>query len=131
MSGKQTIISFPIRKKSNFYGRKEEVKEDFTNATAKDTPSRYVPTIKKIVTLTSSESESDSDIENTKERHKITRERRIENTGHTPRRRKCDDLNGKFIQEILFLILFNLLKLTPKAVFLLRDTNSIFLTFKE
>ncbi|KYM93090.1 Cell division control protein 6 like protein [Atta colombica] len=93
MSGKQTIISFPIRKKFNFYGRKEEVKEDFTNATAKDTPSRYVPTIKKIVTLTSSESESDSDIENTKKKHKITRERRIENTGHTPRRRKCDDLN--------------------------------------
>ncbi|KYN34022.1 Cell division control protein 6 like protein [Trachymyrmex septentrionalis] len=93
MSGKQTTISFPIRKKSNFYGRKEEIKEDFTNATAKDTPSRYIPTVKKIVTLTSSESESDSDIENTKERHKITRETRIENTGHTPRRRKCDDLN--------------------------------------
>ncbi|KAG5344014.1 CDC6 protein, partial [Acromyrmex charruanus] len=93
MSGKQTTISFPIRKKSNFYSRKEEVKEDFTNATAKDTPSRYVPTVKKIVTLTSSESESDSDIENTKERHKVPRERRIENAGHTPRRRKCDDLN--------------------------------------
>ncbi|XP_011695267.1 PREDICTED: cell division control protein 6 homolog isoform X1 [Wasmannia auropunctata] len=91
MSGVQTTISFPVRKKCNFYGHKEEVKEDFTNATAKDTPSRYVPTVKKIVTLTSSESESDSDIENTKERCRITRERRTENAGHTPRRRKCDE----------------------------------------
>jgi len=107
MSGTQTTISFPVRKKCNFYGRKEEVKEDFTNATARDTSSRYVPIVKKIVTLTSSESESDSDIENATEKDKITRDRRTENAGNTPRRRKCDDeLDGKFAQDTLFLTLF-------------------------
>lgn len=94
MSGTQTIIAFPVRKKCGFYGRKEEAKEDFTNATAVHTPSRYVPTVKKVVTLTSSESESDSDIENTTEKHMVTRDRRIENAGNTPRRRKCDKLDG-------------------------------------
>ncbi|XP_025993398.1 cell division control protein 6 homolog isoform X2 [Solenopsis invicta] len=93
MSGMQTTISFPVRKKCNFYSRKEEVKEDFTNATAKQTPSRYVPTVKKIVTLTSSESESDSDIENTIERRKATKEKVTENACRTPRRRKCDELD--------------------------------------
>jgi len=96
MSGTQTTIPFTVRKKCSFYGRKEEAKEDFTNATARDTLSRYVPTVKKIVTLTSSESESDSDIENTTEKDKITRDRRIENASNTPRRRKCDELDGKF-----------------------------------
>lgn len=95
MSGKQTTIPFPVRKKLSFYGRKEEVKEDFTNATARDTSSRYVSAVKKIVTLTSSESESDSDIENVTERRKIMRERRAKNAGGTPRRRKCDESEGK------------------------------------
>ncbi|XP_011866865.1 PREDICTED: cell division control protein 6 homolog [Vollenhovia emeryi] len=90
MSGTQTTIPFPVRKKCSFYGRKEEAKEDFTNATVKDTPSRYVPAVKKIVTLTSSESESDSDIENTTEKLKPVRDRRTENAGCTPRRRKCE-----------------------------------------
>ncbi|XP_014471614.1 PREDICTED: cell division control protein 6 homolog [Dinoponera quadriceps] len=64
----QSTISFPIRKKWNFYGHKKDVvKEDFSEATAKGTPTRYTPTVKKIVTLISSESESDSDIENTVE----------------------------------------------------------------
>lgn len=99
MSGTQTTILFPVRKKCNFYGRKKEVKEDFTNATARDTPSKYVPTVKKIVTLTSSESESDSDIENTTEKCKGMRDRRTENAGNTPRRRKCDKSNGKFMRK--------------------------------
>ncbi|KAL6252152.1 hypothetical protein P5V15_000016 [Pogonomyrmex californicus] len=90
MSAAQLTIPFPVRKKCNFYGRKEEVKEDFTNATARRTPgtSRYVPVVKKIVTLTSSESESDSDIENTT---KVINERKIESAGSTPRRRKCNE----------------------------------------
>ncbi|XP_036143018.1 cell division control protein 6 homolog isoform X2 [Monomorium pharaonis] len=91
MSGTQTTISFSVRKKCNFYGRKEEAKEDFANATAKQTPSRYIPAVKKIVTLTSSESESDSDIENTTEKSKVTKEKRLENAGCTPRRRKRDE----------------------------------------
>lgn len=99
MSGTQTTISFPIRKKCSFYGRKEDIaKEDFTNATARYTPSKYTPTVKKIVTLTSSESESDSDIENTTEKHNgIIGDRRADSADSTPRsrRRKCNELYGK------------------------------------
>jgi len=105
MSGTQTTILFPVRKKNNFYGKKE-VKEDFTNATVRNTSSKYVPTVKKIVTLTSSESESDSDIENTTEKCKVTRDRRTENAGNTPRRRKCDKPNGKCVRK--YIILFYL-----------------------
>lgn len=103
MSGTQTTIPFPVRKKCSFYGRKEEVKEDFTDATARHTSSRYVPAVRKIVTLTSSESESDSDIENTMERCKVTRESRIENAGNTPRRRKCDESEGESAKDISFI----------------------------
>lgn len=99
MSGTQTTISFPIRKKCSFYGRKEDIaKEDFTNATARYTPSKYTPTVKKIVILTSSESESDSDIENTTEKHNgIIGDRRADSADSTPRsrRRKCNELYGK------------------------------------
>ncbi|EFN69054.1 Cell division control protein 6-like protein [Camponotus floridanus] len=96
MSTTQTSISFPIRKKCSFYGRKDDVaKEDFTNATARYTPCKYTPTVKKIVTLTSSESESESesDIENsrTEEQHRIIDDRRPSSLDNTPRsrRRKC------------------------------------------
>ncbi|GAB1868508.1 Cell division control protein [Camponotus japonicus] len=94
MSTTQTSISFPIRKKCNFYGRKDDVaKEDFTNATARYTPCKYTPTVKKIVTLTSSESESESDIENsrTEEQKRIIDDRRTSSLDNTPRsrRRKC------------------------------------------
>ncbi|XP_024879785.1 cell division control protein 6 homolog [Temnothorax curvispinosus] len=95
MSGTQTTISFPVRKKCGFYGRKEEVKEDFTNATARDTPSRYIPAVKKIVTLTSSESESDSDIENTTKKPEVYRDRRTEDAGNTPRRRNCHEYDRR------------------------------------
>lgn len=104
MSGTQTTIPFPVRKKCNFYGRKDEAKEDFTNATVKHTPSRYVPAVKKIVTLTSSESESDSDIENTTEERRVTRDRRIDNAGNTPRRRKCDESHGNIISQNLYFV---------------------------
>ncbi|XP_012278877.1 cell division control protein 6 homolog [Orussus abietinus] len=62
----QTTIPFSIRKKCSFYGVKENTpKQDFTNATLKGVPSvRYTPTVKKLMTLSSSESETDSDIEN-------------------------------------------------------------------
>lgn len=40
------------------------MKEDFTNATARDTSYKYTPTVKKIITLSSSESDSDSNVEN-------------------------------------------------------------------
>lgn len=103
MSTTQTSISFPIRKKCNFYGRKEDVaKEDFTNATARYTPSKYTPTVRKIVTLTSSESESESesDIENsrTEEQKRIIDNRRTSSADSTPssRRRKCSsEIDGK------------------------------------
>ncbi|XP_072763322.1 cell division control protein 6 homolog isoform X2 [Anoplolepis gracilipes] len=101
MSGTQTTISFPIRKRCNFYGRKEDVvKEDFTNATARYTPSKYTPTVKKIVTLTSSESESDSDIENTTEK-RIIHVRRTDSANSTPRsrRRKCNELDDQHISS--------------------------------
>ncbi|XP_026827321.1 cell division control protein 6 homolog [Ooceraea biroi] len=90
MSSVQSKISFPIRKKCNFYGRKEDVvKEDFSNATARETQSRYVPTVKKIVTLSSSESDSDSDIENAKEKSKkIIPEKKTNSAISTPRRHK-------------------------------------------
>lgn len=101
MTSVQTTIPFVVRKKCNFYGRKEDaVKEDFSDATARDTPSKYVPTVRKIVTLTSSsESESDSDIENStqKDARKIV-ERKTEGaspTVGTPRRRKYSESDGK------------------------------------
>lgn len=98
MSGIQSTISFPIRKKCNFYGRKEDVaREDFSNATAKHISSTYIPTVRKIVTLTSSESESDSDIENTKVgKHKrVNVENRTNSTVSTPRRSQCSESDGK------------------------------------
>lgn len=67
MTSIQTTISFNVRKKCSFYGNKHTViKEDFTNATIRDSSYKYTPTVKKVITLSSSESEtdSDSDIEN-------------------------------------------------------------------
>lgn len=70
MASLQTTISFNVRKKSSkttsFYGAKDgPVKQDFTNAALREVnETRYTPTVKKIVTLTSSESESDSNAEN-------------------------------------------------------------------
>lgn len=92
----QTTISFPIRKKCNFYGHKKDVvKEDFSEATAKSTPTRYTRTVKKIVTLISSESESESDIENTSEAiARGTAESKTNNVAQTPARRKRDASNG-------------------------------------
>lgn len=94
----QTIISFPIRKKCNFYGHKKDVvKEDFSEATAKGTPSRYTPTVKKIITLVSSESESESDVENTiKGIAEEVSESKANNVAQTPTRRKRDSPNGNF-----------------------------------
>lgn len=62
----QTTIPFAERKRCSFYGTKRNIekKEDFTNATIRDSSSKYTPTVKKIVTLSSSESDSDSDVEN-------------------------------------------------------------------
>ncbi|KAK1116848.1 hypothetical protein K0M31_018010 [Melipona bicolor] len=67
MTSVQTTIPFNVRKKCSFYGSKNNVtKEDFSNATARDSSYKYTPTVKKIITLSSSESDSDSDIENAK-----------------------------------------------------------------
>ncbi|CAL1678486.1 unnamed protein product [Lasius platythorax] len=90
----QTTIPFLVRKRCSFYGRKEDVaKEDFANATARHTPSKYTPTVKKVVTLTSSESESDSDIENTtEERRRMNDDRRTDSSPRS-RHRKCNDLD--------------------------------------
>ncbi|XP_053983074.1 cell division control protein 6 homolog [Hylaeus volcanicus] len=65
MTSIQTKIPFNIRKKSSFYGIKNNVtKEDFTDATARQSSYTYTPRVKKIITLSSSESDSDSDVEN-------------------------------------------------------------------
>ena len=65
MTSIQTTIPFNIRKKCSFYGTKNDVpKQDFTNATARDSSYKYTPTVKKVITLSSSESDSDSDVEN-------------------------------------------------------------------
>ncbi|XP_031838552.1 cell division cycle 6 [Nomia melanderi] len=65
MTNVQTTIPFNIRKKCSFYGVKNNiVKEDFTNATARETSYKYTPTVKKLITFSSSESDSDSDVEN-------------------------------------------------------------------
>lgn len=67
MTSIQTTIPFNVRKKCSFYGTKNNVtKEDFSNAIARDSSYKYTPTVKKIITLSSSESDSDSDIENAK-----------------------------------------------------------------
>ncbi|KAK9308759.1 hypothetical protein QLX08_001367 [Tetragonisca angustula] len=67
MTSIQATIPFNVRKKCSFYGSKNNVtKEDFSNATARDSSYKYTPTVKKIITLSSSESDSDSDIENAK-----------------------------------------------------------------
>lgn len=88
----QTTIPFVIRKKCNFYGLKEDiVKEDFSEATARFTSSKYTPVVKKIVTLSSSESDSDSDIENVMEK----REKQIDKIIKTSRNvRKHDESDG-------------------------------------
>lgn len=96
----QTTIPFVVRKNWNFYGRKEVAKEDFSEATARDTPSKYVPTVKKIVTLSSSESDTDSDVENAKKETGRIDERRIDNAIRTPKRRGCDESDGRFSRSI-------------------------------
>ncbi|XP_076670842.1 cell division cycle 6 [Andrena cerasifolii] len=68
MTSIQTTIPFNIRKKCSFYGTKNDVpKQDFSNATVRDSSYKYTPTVRKIITLSSSESDSDSDVENTLE----------------------------------------------------------------
>lgn len=72
MSAVQRTIPFNVRKvnsRSSFYRKNESpvVKKDFSNATVrtKSSESNRTPTVKKVVVLTSSESESsDSDLEN-------------------------------------------------------------------
>nr|XP_012149856.1 PREDICTED: cell division control protein 6 homolog isoform X2 [Megachile rotundata] len=65
MSGIQTTIPFTVRKKCSFYGSKNNVtKQDFTDATVRESSYKYTPTVKKVITLSSSESDSDSDVEN-------------------------------------------------------------------
>ncbi|XP_043259986.1 cell division control protein 6 homolog [Colletes gigas] len=67
MTNIQTKIPFNIRKKCSFYGTKNNIsKQDFTDATARDSSNKYIPRVKKVITFSSSESESDSgsDVEN-------------------------------------------------------------------
>ncbi|XP_076630215.1 cell division cycle 6 isoform X1 [Colletes latitarsis] len=67
MTDIQTKIPFNIRKKCSFYGTKNNIsKQDFTDATARDSSNKYTPRVKKVITFSSSESESDSgsDVEN-------------------------------------------------------------------
>ncbi|XP_063980158.1 cell division control protein 6 homolog [Diachasmimorpha longicaudata] len=65
MASVQGKLPFQIRKKI-FYNTKDKPQEDFTNATLRSTPTtRYIPTVKKLMTISSSESsDSESDTEN-------------------------------------------------------------------
>ncbi|CAG5101744.1 Similar to CDC6: Cell division control protein 6 homolog (Homo sapiens) [Cotesia congregata] len=71
----QATINFPSVKKLTFYGGKNEEKQDFTNATVRNTPSsvRYVSKVKKIMTISSSESDGDSDCSDSENSKKRTR----------------------------------------------------------
>jgi len=94
----QGTISFPIRKKCNFYNRKENIiKEDFTYATARETQWKYVPVVRKIVTLTSSESESESDIENVTEKCKKKIHEKKTNSMSTSKQYGFSESDGKYL----------------------------------
>lgn len=85
MTSTQTTIQFAVKKKISFYAKKESVpKQDFTNATLRHTPTsaRNTASVKKIMTVSSSESECDSDTENFVVKPKI----KINNSPRTPRR---------------------------------------------
>jgi cell division control protein 6 len=82
----QTSIPFKIRKK-NFYSNKDNTSNlDFNNISLKSTSTRYTPTIKKMVDI-SSESESDSNEENMNKNNNIIK---------TPKRtQRKTNKNGK------------------------------------
>lgn len=69
----QTKISFPIRK--SFYGRKDSndfAKQDFTNATLRDTPTSKYREVPKVMVLSeNSDSEDDSDKDSDTENSQI------------------------------------------------------------
>ncbi|XP_046412210.1 cell division control protein 6 homolog [Neodiprion fabricii] len=99
MSTIQATIPFNIRKKSSkttsFYGIKEKaVTEDFSNAALRQIPElKYTPRVKKIVTLTSSDSDSDADVENsaiTKRSVKYSRKRNTTDKVSTPKKNNTD-----------------------------------------
>ena len=93
MSGTQMTLLFSVKKKSTFYGNKEDTpKQDFTNATLRSTPTtRYTPTVRKIVTVSSSSESSDSDsaAENTtKTKNSKNQCNKKRNVTETPRRNR-------------------------------------------
>lgn len=100
MSNMQNTIQFPIRKKCNFYGKDDVVKENFSDARARCTLLKYTPVVKKIVTLSSSESDSDSDIENILEKQECVIDvGKIDSKVNSPRRRKCGKSDGKYFRK--------------------------------
>ncbi|OAD54007.1 Cell division control protein 6 like protein [Eufriesea mexicana] len=68
------------------------MKEDFTNATARDSSYKYTPTVKKIITLSSSESDSDSDVENNIKIHANTVN--IQTPKCMPKTNESDEAHG-------------------------------------
>ncbi|XP_011298004.1 cell division control protein 6 homolog [Fopius arisanus] len=90
MTSVQAKLPFQIRKKISFYKTKENSQEDFTNATLRSTPTtKYTPTVKKLMTISSSESsDSESDAENieTRQKNKTAGKKKIVST---PRRRRA------------------------------------------
>ncbi|XP_074110958.1 cell division cycle 6 [Cotesia typhae] len=89
----QATIKFPSVKKLMFYGGKNEEKQDFTNATVRNTPSsvRYVSKVKKIMTISSSESDGDSDCSDSENSKRRTRGNKVAATKtitRTSRRRR-------------------------------------------
>lgn len=106
----QATIKFPSVKKLTFYGGKNEEKQDFTNATVRNTPSsvRYVSKVKKIMTISSSESDGDSDCsdsENSKRRTRGSKVVATKTITRTSRRRRQVSISneGNFLVYFFFL----------------------------
>lgn len=95
----QTTIPFPVKKKCSFYSKKEInlIQEDFENAALRSTPNNtYTPTTKKLMELSSSDSESDSDVENFNTKRSVKEAKKITNarTPKSSRKTKIDDTDA-------------------------------------
>lgn len=94
----QTTIPFPVKKKCSFYSKKEInlIQEDFENAALRSTPNNtYTPTTKKLMELSSSDSESDSDVENFNTKRSVKEAKKITNA-RTPKSSRKTKIDGKF-----------------------------------
>ena len=99
MTSTQTTIPFNIRKQCSFYSLKKNTpqQECFINASLRSTPnSTYTPTTKKLMVLSSSESESDSFTENVEKKGFKVRAKTVSNPS-TPKTGRKSRIDGEFI----------------------------------